>query len=60
MAVFVWSRAHKRLPFFSLPRKVSVSSRVRRAVRSSSMYRSPVTQLSVLMWLRSVFWVSSR
>ena len=37
MAVFVLSSTHRRLPFFSLLRSVSVSSRLRRAVRSSSM-----------------------
>ena len=37
MGVFVLSSTHRRLPFFSLPRRVSVSSRFRRAVRSSSM-----------------------
>ena len=40
MAVFVLSSTHRRLPFFSPPRRVSVSSRLRRAVRSSSMKRS--------------------
>ena len=37
MAVRVLSSTHSRLPFFSLPRMVAVSSRVCRAVRSSSM-----------------------
>ena len=37
MAVFVLSSTHSREPFFSLPRMVSVSSRFRRAIRSSSM-----------------------
>ena len=39
MAVFVLSRTHSRLPRFSLSRMVAVSSRLRRAVRSSSMNR---------------------
>ena len=39
MGVRVLSSTHSRLPFFSLPRRVSVSSRFRRAVRSSSMNR---------------------
>ena len=37
MAVRVLSSTHSREPFFSLPRRVSVSSRVCRAFRSSSM-----------------------
>ena len=47
MAVFVLSSTHRRLPFFSLLRRVSVSSRLRRAVRSSSMNwpRSVVFQI---------------
>ena len=36
MGVLVLSSTQRRLPFFSLFRKVSVSSRFRRAVRSSS------------------------
>ena len=39
MGVFVLSSTHRRLPFFSLLRRVCVSSRFRRAVRSSSMKR---------------------
>ena len=38
MGVRVLSTAQSRLPFFSPPRRVSVSSKFRRAVRSSSMY----------------------
>ena len=38
MAVLVLSSTHSSEPFFSLARMVSVSSRLRRAVRSSSMY----------------------
>ena len=37
MAVRVLSSTQRREPFFSLARRVSVSSRFRRAVRSSSM-----------------------
>ena len=37
MGVFVLSRTQRRLPRFSFVRSVSVSSRFRRAVRSSSM-----------------------
>ena len=39
MEVWVRSSTQRRLPFFSLPRMVAVSSRFRRAVRSSSMNR---------------------
>ena len=39
MAVFVLSSTQRRLPRFSLARMVSVSSRLRRAERSSSMKR---------------------
>ena len=39
MGVLVLSRTHSKEPFFSLPRRVSVSSRLRRAARSSSMKR---------------------
>ena len=42
MAVFVRSSTQRRLPFFSLPRMVSVSSRQRLAPRSSSI-NSPET-----------------
>ena len=38
MGVFVLSSTHSRLPRFSLERSVSVSSRLRRAVTSSSIY----------------------
>ena len=37
MGVRVLSSTQRRLPFFSLLRRVSVSSRFRRAVRSSSI-----------------------
>ena len=37
MAVLVLSSTHRRLPFFSLLRRVSVSSKFRRADMSSSM-----------------------
>ncbi len=39
MAVLVRSSTHRRLPRFSLPRRVAVSSRFRRAFRSSSINR---------------------
>ena len=39
MGVRVLSSTHRRDPFFSRSRRVSVSSRFRRAVRSSSMNR---------------------
>ncbi len=42
MAVLVWSSTHRRLPRFSPARMVSVNSRLRRALRSSSMKR-PLT-----------------
>ena len=38
IGVLVLSSTHSRLPRFSLVRSVSVSSRLRRAVTSSSMY----------------------
>ncbi len=62
MGVFVLSNTHSREPFFSLPRKVSVSSRVLRAVRSSSMYAwvSPSSMSRGPRWLKSVFCVSVR
>ena len=52
------SSTHSRLPFFSLERSVSVSSRLRRAVRSSSMNCPVVKYVRVERWDRSVFWVS--
>ena len=58
MAVRVLSSTHSRLPFFSLERSVSVSSRLRRAVRSSSMNCPVVKYVRVERWDRSVFWVS--
>ena len=39
MGVLVLSSTHRSEPFFSRSRRVSVSSRFRRAVRSSSMNR---------------------
>ena len=42
IAVRVLSSTQRREPFFSLPRMVSVSSRFRRAVRSSSINSPPV------------------
>ena len=39
MAVLVLSSTQSREPFFSLPRRVSVSSRFRRATGSSSKKR---------------------
>ncbi len=42
MAVWVLSSTHSRVPFFSLERMVSVSSRFRRASRSSSIKRPVV------------------
>ena len=39
MAVLVLSSTHSRLPRFSLPRMVAVSSRFRRAFKSSSINR---------------------
>ena len=60
MGVRVLSSTHSSDPFFSLDRRVSVSSRLRRAVRSSSIYCPAASQVRVVMWERSVFWVSYR
>ena len=60
IAVRVRSSTQSRLPFFSCVRLDATSSRLRMVCGSSSMQSVPELIFRLLIWLRSVFCVSSR